>query len=861
MGNLRQSQTKNTQTPDQSLVSGSRKPTYHPIEELQGIIGNRALGNLIKSQQYKSGEVHRSQDPLLSSVSPVSGQPIQRMPRFRGLSHELMGHWQQGNPVQAKLTIGEAGDKYELEADRVASEVVDRINAPVSSLSTQHQSIQAQGQQDELMRKPMVQLKSIEGGMAATPELETSIQQARGSGMPIAESIRKPMEQSFGADFSGVRVHADAQSDQLNQSIQARAFTTGKDIFFRQGEYNPGSQEGKKLIAHELTHVVQQTGEQIQCKSPSDSVPSSPTFQVHLERSETLQRAPSKKKYPKEEHPKKWTDSPNWLSIHDIPLEEATHDIPLEEATHDIPLEEATHDIPLEEATHDIPLEEATHDTPLEEATHDIPLEEATPRIKPEVLKQLGFGNKDVQKQFQKYFQDIYLKKRGVNKLLSINELNVIQNMAKDKEGNKYLKSLQMYSLKEAKEYLIKKSENDWLKLHPNQRIIVASVAWLCRSDTQLLQELSLSKEYLFKTRPYQMALHFKANQPGGNEYLDEIRSNTAEVWQNTLDLGEKGSERKAIIIEEAKKRQQEIHQYGKAKGRKVDLGEAIEKHTKAIGVLKKVFLLMQAGLKECTKIGTEGNLPRYQKWSENVATALSHGGRVNIVIPKLAKKSEAGVRDPYALLNWLGVTQAGKIDESIGAFKRSFGTHFMKRSRHEEKVREQGGKLAAIKNKFYGTELYGINLAVGGIGQTDFNSDIILPDGAHGHLLIVFRPPTTEKFGALEVGVETTAPGGASNEGYVHNWKSTEATANPLSSAGGAKAEKHGKGKLDWNRLSIVSLDEIDQTTVVAKEMENWLEKLERLKAFYDLLEKNERIITQDLVGKRDNFRGKITS
>ncbi|WP_287297213.1 DUF4157 domain-containing protein, partial [Moorena sp. SIO2C4] len=264
MGNLRQSQTRKTLTRDQSQVLGSRKPTYHPIEELQGIIGNRALGNLIKSQQYKSGEVHRSQDPLLSSVSPVSGQPIQRMPMFRGLSHELMGHWQQGNPVQAKLTIGQAGDKYELEADRVASEVVDRINTPVTSHSTQPDSIQAQGQQDELMRKPMVQLMSVEGGMAATPELESSIQQAKGSGMPIAESIRKPMEQSFGADFSGVRVHSDAQSDQLNQSIQARAFTTGKDIFFRQGEYNPGSRGGQELIAHELTHVVQQNRASVQ---------------------------------------------------------------------------------------------------------------------------------------------------------------------------------------------------------------------------------------------------------------------------------------------------------------------------------------------------------------------------------------------------------------------------------------------------------------------------------------------------------------------------------------------------------------------------------------------------------------------
>jgi hypothetical protein len=68
------------------------------------------------------------------------------------------------------------------------------------------------------------------------------------------------MEQAFGADFSGVKVHTDGQSDQLNQSIQARAFTTGQDIFFRQGQYEPGSKGGQELLAHELTHVVQQNG-------------------------------------------------------------------------------------------------------------------------------------------------------------------------------------------------------------------------------------------------------------------------------------------------------------------------------------------------------------------------------------------------------------------------------------------------------------------------------------------------------------------------------------------------------------------------------------------------------------------------
>ncbi|AOX02094.1 hypothetical protein BJP34_24020 [Moorena producens PAL-8-15-08-1] len=284
MGNLRQSQTKKTQARDQSLVSGSKKPTIHPMDELQGIIGNRALGNLIKSQPDKSGQVHRSIDPLLRSVSPVSGQPIQRMPMFRGLSHEL-----RGNLVQAKLTIGEAGDKYELEADRVASEVVNRINAPVPIQKALDDSIQTKEEEeedkDQLRRQPIVQLEPGDGGMVAAPDLEASIQRARGSGVPLSKKIKEPMDRAFGADFSRVRIHTDAQSDQLNRSIQARAFTTGQDIFFRQGEYNPGSQVGQRLIAHELTHIVQQAGGigklQAQPESSSSSkVSAAPTGRI-----------------------------------------------------------------------------------------------------------------------------------------------------------------------------------------------------------------------------------------------------------------------------------------------------------------------------------------------------------------------------------------------------------------------------------------------------------------------------------------------------------------------------------------------------------------------------------------------------
>lgn len=99
-----------------------------------------------------------------------------------------------------------------------------------------------------------------EGETVDSPEIEGPIESARGSGQALDSTVRRRMDSAFGSDFSGVRVHTDDRADRLNKSLDARAFTTGNDIFFRQGEYQPGSHSGNKLLAHELTHVVQQTG-------------------------------------------------------------------------------------------------------------------------------------------------------------------------------------------------------------------------------------------------------------------------------------------------------------------------------------------------------------------------------------------------------------------------------------------------------------------------------------------------------------------------------------------------------------------------------------------------------------------------
>jgi outer membrane protein OmpA-like peptidoglycan-associated protein len=89
-------------------------------------------------------------------------------------------------------------------------------------------------------------------------DVEQSIERAHGGGQALDSNTRGQMESAFGSDFSGVRVHTGADAHSLNEAVNAAAFTTGSDIFFRQGTYNPTSSDGRELLAHELTHVVQQ---------------------------------------------------------------------------------------------------------------------------------------------------------------------------------------------------------------------------------------------------------------------------------------------------------------------------------------------------------------------------------------------------------------------------------------------------------------------------------------------------------------------------------------------------------------------------------------------------------------------------
>jgi hypothetical protein len=169
----------------------------------------------------------------------------------------------QAKSISNTIQREEVTEEEQLQAKSI-SDTIQREEVPEEEEQVQAKSISDTIQREELPEEEQLQGKSLKGEMAATPNLETSIQGAKGSGQPLDENIRQPMEKAFGGvDFSQVKVHNDTQSDQLNKSIQARAFTTGTDVFFRGGEYNPGSRGGQELIAHELTHVVQQNSNSV----------------------------------------------------------------------------------------------------------------------------------------------------------------------------------------------------------------------------------------------------------------------------------------------------------------------------------------------------------------------------------------------------------------------------------------------------------------------------------------------------------------------------------------------------------------------------------------------------------------------
>jgi len=224
-------------------------------------------------------------NPTKRSDNPQRQQPVQRQAQVGGstpnpaemqkrLGNQGTQAWLAEQQIRTKLTVGQPGDKYEQEADQTA-ETVMRIPEPAayngaplakpslsfSAKQLSHRPLRRQvmKQAEEEDKNKIVQTKELaEKTPEVVPALESRLQAMEGSGQPLPEKTQNFMASKFGNDFSQVRVHANADAVQMNRDLNAQAFTHRQDVFFGAGKYSPESSAGKRLLAHELTHTLQQ---------------------------------------------------------------------------------------------------------------------------------------------------------------------------------------------------------------------------------------------------------------------------------------------------------------------------------------------------------------------------------------------------------------------------------------------------------------------------------------------------------------------------------------------------------------------------------------------------------------------------
>lgn len=161
--------------------------------------------------------------------------------------------------VQRKATVSTPGDPLELEADQVADQVM-RSAAPgttgASPPAIQRMCTECEEEGKGVQKKAEPSPSASE----AEPDADVVLRAADSPGVPMSDSARGFFEPRFGQDFSQVRIHADARAAEMSVALKAQAFTYGRDIYFGEGKYRPSSPDGDRLLAHELTHVVQQGG-------------------------------------------------------------------------------------------------------------------------------------------------------------------------------------------------------------------------------------------------------------------------------------------------------------------------------------------------------------------------------------------------------------------------------------------------------------------------------------------------------------------------------------------------------------------------------------------------------------------------
>lgn len=239
-------------------------------------------------QSYASAKNKGHQSILNANASSTVGdhskeKPAQ--PRFVSESghHSFVNLNICAPVIQTKLSINQPNDIYEQEADAMADKIVhskeQATNAAVlnnKNISLQRKCKECEEEEKKAQRKPTsVNSASVSAsnGIISNNAVSSGISALQGRGGKMDNQTQTFMSGGFGVDFGNIQIHTDNHAADLSRELGARAFTVGNDIYFNTGEYKPSSEQGKHLLAHELTHTLQQSGKQLRIQKDDKEKP------------------------------------------------------------------------------------------------------------------------------------------------------------------------------------------------------------------------------------------------------------------------------------------------------------------------------------------------------------------------------------------------------------------------------------------------------------------------------------------------------------------------------------------------------------------------------------------------------------
>ena len=226
-----------------------------PEEEQEPVQAKPMTGSSSSRLQRETLPEEEEQEPV--QTKPMTGSSSSRLQR------EALPEEEEQEPVQTKPMTGSSSSRLQREAlpeEEEQEQVQTKPMTGSSSSRLQREALPEEEEQEQVQTKSSQKQTAKDQSFDAGSNVESQLNNSKGGGSPLPDEVRSFMEARFRADLSQVRVHTGSEAVEMNKDLNAQAFTHGKDIYFGSGRYNPGSSEGKHLLAHELTHVIQQTG-------------------------------------------------------------------------------------------------------------------------------------------------------------------------------------------------------------------------------------------------------------------------------------------------------------------------------------------------------------------------------------------------------------------------------------------------------------------------------------------------------------------------------------------------------------------------------------------------------------------------